>query len=265
MKFSDLMLDLATGDASPYDAYIEEAIGRINVSAAMFDANTKIMEAAEQNLSSELIQEAAEDCGLPTTYQEAKVVCCQACKEITATIPALCKAIAKKLKTQCTSRTKGFGAIVKGIGNKVVGSNKHIMSVKEADAFLDSYTDTMKAIETAFNSSTSLKGLTKGLVKATKMTKVVPVGSGEAAFNNKTAQKMGQILNAICEEAGKVDTMFGDLGHVNEICDGSSDADQAALMEAGKGLAEALKGLQASITSQFGDTLAAVGGALSEK
>jgi len=35
-KYKELMLDVGCGDASEYDAYIEQAIGKINVSNAIF-------------------------------------------------------------------------------------------------------------------------------------------------------------------------------------------------------------------------------------
>ena len=38
VKVSDIMLDLATGDASVHDAYIQEAMGQVKVSAAIYNA-----------------------------------------------------------------------------------------------------------------------------------------------------------------------------------------------------------------------------------
>ena len=44
MKVSDLMLDLATGDSSVHDAFIQEAAGKVAVSNAIFQAAYKISE-----------------------------------------------------------------------------------------------------------------------------------------------------------------------------------------------------------------------------
>lgn len=69
MKFSDLMLDYATGDACPQDAYIQEAMGQINVSKAMYDAAVEIMDLDRDEIS--YIQEAATAAGLPTGRKDA--------------------------------------------------------------------------------------------------------------------------------------------------------------------------------------------------
>lgn len=69
MKFSELMLDYATGDACPQDAYIQEALGQINVSAAIYESALEIMSADKNEIA--YIQEAATEAGLPTDRDEA--------------------------------------------------------------------------------------------------------------------------------------------------------------------------------------------------
>ena len=64
MKFKDLMLDLATGDASSNDPYIAEAVGQVRVASAYFEAATKINELLEDD-DLQVVQEVA-DAGLPT-------------------------------------------------------------------------------------------------------------------------------------------------------------------------------------------------------
>ena len=64
MKVSDLMLDIATGDASVHDAYIQEAVGKVNVSNAIFKAAHQMTELDSSEMR--YVQEAAENAGLPT-------------------------------------------------------------------------------------------------------------------------------------------------------------------------------------------------------
>ena len=70
IKVSDIMLDLETGDASPRDAYIQEAMGQVKVSAAYYDAAKKIA-CLEPSEMTEVIQEAATNNGLPTDRENA--------------------------------------------------------------------------------------------------------------------------------------------------------------------------------------------------
>ena len=70
MLFSELLLDLDTGDASMHDVHVKEAQGKINVSSAIFEYAAKL---AEQSENSAFIQEAAaaaEESGLPTSPAE---------------------------------------------------------------------------------------------------------------------------------------------------------------------------------------------------
>ena len=76
-KYSELMLDVACGDASDIDAYIEEAKGKINVSNAIFALECSIV---NDECDSMCIQEAAE-AGLPTDKEGATGVSCEAVKQ----------------------------------------------------------------------------------------------------------------------------------------------------------------------------------------
>lgn len=69
MKFSELMLDYATGDSCPQDAYIQEAKGQIDVSRAIYNASVNIMDLDRSEIR--YIQEAADEAGLPTDRREA--------------------------------------------------------------------------------------------------------------------------------------------------------------------------------------------------
>lgn len=69
MKVSDIMLDLATGDASVHDAYIQEAMGQVKVSAAIYDA-AKMIASLDDSERPQIVQEAA-DAGLPSDREGA--------------------------------------------------------------------------------------------------------------------------------------------------------------------------------------------------
>lgn len=63
---SDVMLDLATGDASQYDAFVQEAVGQVRVSAAYFNAGMNIASLSDSERT-EIVQESAfVDSGLPS-------------------------------------------------------------------------------------------------------------------------------------------------------------------------------------------------------
>lgn len=69
MKFTDLMLDYATGDACQQDAYIQEALGQINVSNAIYESALEIMDLDASEMK--YVQEAAMAAGLPTNRSDA--------------------------------------------------------------------------------------------------------------------------------------------------------------------------------------------------
>jgi len=69
MKVSDVLLDLATGDASKYDAYIQEAVGQVKVSAAIYDAAYQIAALNDKDRES-IVQEAAA-AGLPSDREQS--------------------------------------------------------------------------------------------------------------------------------------------------------------------------------------------------
>ena len=69
MKVSDILLDLATGDASVHDAYIQESMGQVKVSAAIYDA-AKMIASLDDSERTEIVQEAA-DAGLPSDREGA--------------------------------------------------------------------------------------------------------------------------------------------------------------------------------------------------
>lgn len=113
MKVSDLMLDLATGDASMHDVYIQEAYGKINVCSAVYQATSKIAELPKGEF--EIIQEAA-DAGLPTDAEGACTMSCEAVKESLGAFYDLISASAKAVKQSCEKDLKLFTTIGKKYG-----------------------------------------------------------------------------------------------------------------------------------------------------
>ena len=155
MKYSELMLDVACGDASEHDAYIESAIGKINVSYAIFALESKIAELPEDG-DFMCVQEAA-DAGLPSNKAEATAVSCEAVKQQLTAFYELINATAKKVRDACDKDMKlliafgkkngvalggNFEEFVNNLADKVSGAKfadkkflkgKH--AVKLAEAF----------------------------------------------------------------------------------------------------------------------------------
>lgn len=113
MKVSDIMLDMATGDASMDDAYIQEAVGKINVSSKIFDTAFKISELPSGDFL--CVQEAAAE-GMPTTAEGNKDLAIEAVgNEITALYDVILNT-AKKIKTSVEKDMKLLAAIGKKNG-----------------------------------------------------------------------------------------------------------------------------------------------------
>ena len=103
-KYTELMLDVACGDASEYDAYIEQAIGKINVSNAIFALESKIAELPEDG-DFMCIQEAA-DAGLPANKADATGASCEAVRQQVVAFYDLVLNTAKKVKEACDKDMK---------------------------------------------------------------------------------------------------------------------------------------------------------------
>ena len=114
MKFSDLMLDMATGDASMEDAYIQEAVGKINVSHAFFEASYKISELPEGE-DFMIVQEAA-DAGLPTDKGESAALANESVVQELGAFYDLIVSTAKKVKQSADKDFKALAGLGKGLG-----------------------------------------------------------------------------------------------------------------------------------------------------
>lgn len=119
VKVSDIMLDLATGDASVHDVYIQEAMGQVRVSAAIYNAAKQIAMVDDEDRC-DIVQECAE-AGLPSDRDGAIALACEAVeREIIGTCRHLYSESAK-IATNATKETsplKAISALAKSLGVK---------------------------------------------------------------------------------------------------------------------------------------------------
>ena len=193
MKYSELMLDVACGDASEHDAYIESAIGKINVSNAIFALESKIAELPEDG-DFMCVQEAA-DAGLPSNKAEATAVSCEAVKQQLVAFYELIVATAKKVKDATDKDMKlliafgkkngvalggNFEEFVNNLADKVSGakfSDKKFLKGKHAVKLAESYGKGMINLLAAYGLSVDTSdAIMSGIVgKANKASEVSTV------------------------------------------------------------------------------------------
>ena len=116
MKLTDLMLDMATGDASGHDVMIEYYMGKINVSNVVFEACAKV-EALDNAgaYDDNFIQEAA-DAGLPSENVGATAQANAAAGTSVEAFYDLVVAAARKLKESTGKDWKAIAALGKKMG-----------------------------------------------------------------------------------------------------------------------------------------------------
>jgi len=114
MKLKDLMLDLATGDASSNDPYIAEAAGQVNVASAYFEAASMINELAE-NDDLQVVQEVAK-AGLPTNEEGSATLGCTAVKKGMEGLFKVIRETADKVKKQAEKDMKCVLTVAKKYG-----------------------------------------------------------------------------------------------------------------------------------------------------
>lgn len=114
MKYSDLLLDFETGDASFEDMYVQEAVGKINVASAIFDNEYRIAETPE-GVNASYVQEAA-DAGLPATQDSAKSAATQAVGQQLIATYDLVLSSARKIKESTGKALKSIYTIGKSYG-----------------------------------------------------------------------------------------------------------------------------------------------------
>lgn len=119
MKFTDLMLDKATGDASGYDVIIEYDKGRVDVSNAVFEACCKVEALVDAGaFDNDFIQEAA-DAGLPADKSDAVAQASAAASTGVEAFYDLVVDTAKKIKEDVGKDWKAIAALAKKNGMPV--------------------------------------------------------------------------------------------------------------------------------------------------
>ena len=131
MKLSDLILDMNTGDASKHDAYIQEAVGKINVASAYFEVGHKLSQLpVDSNGKYYIVQEAAAEEGLPTTPEGGAALANQSIKESLKAFYDLIVQTAKKVKQAAEKDMKVVIAIGKKYGISATGADFNEQFVK---------------------------------------------------------------------------------------------------------------------------------------
>lgn len=166
IKVEDIMLDLATGDASHYDAYIQEAMGQVNVSAAIYEAAYEI---AESNGEMDtVVQEACIEAGLPTNKEDAIELVYESCsRELIGTQRHLYTEMAKfdERASKPTTPYGAMNAVAKelGCGMKLDGSLEYCMEYAMATVPKGSLT--LKS-GTKFVKGTAMEEMTSNAIQA---------------------------------------------------------------------------------------------------
>ena len=120
MTITELMLDIASGDASEDDVHVQECLGHINISARQFAAAYSISEYPDDLPS--IIVEAAENAKLPTDKDEAKEVANTAVIQELSAFYNLMIATAKKVRASTERELRAYIALGKKYG---INFDKH--------------------------------------------------------------------------------------------------------------------------------------------
>lgn len=120
MLFSDIMLDLDTGDASMHDVHVKEAMGKVNVSTAIFEYAELL---AEMDPRESYVQEAAAE-GLPTDPGDASKLATDATAQSLGAFYDVLVSNAKKVKQAAERDMKALIGLSKkyGVGSPDGGS-----------------------------------------------------------------------------------------------------------------------------------------------
>lgn len=170
IKISDILLDLGSGDASVHDAYIQEAVGQVNVSAAIFEYACGVADMDDSERET-IVQEAA-NAGLPSDQDQAVELAYECVSN------ALCStfrhiysesALVQEAFTGSTSPMKAIIAFAKKFGvkdtdltggrdqaNKIAEAlcSKRQFKVKGGEAFIKP--DAIKKLTSRYINGTSL-------------------------------------------------------------------------------------------------------------
>jgi hypothetical protein len=145
MTVTELMLDIASGDASEHDVHIQECLGHINISAREFAAAYSISEYPDDLPS--IIVEAAANAKLPTDKGEAKEVANTAVIQGLSAFYNLMIATAKKVRAATERELRAYAALGKKYGinfdkhNFLTGFLNPLCSAVEKDGLLGKLDD----------------------------------------------------------------------------------------------------------------------------
>ena len=114
MLFSEILLDLDTGDASMHDVYAKEAAGKINVASAIFEYASKLAEMPENSTFVQEAAEAAEEAGLPTKPEQGPGLATEA---VAQELIAFYNVVVENAKKVKTAADRDMKAII-GLGKK---------------------------------------------------------------------------------------------------------------------------------------------------
>lgn len=169
MKVSDIMLDLATGDASVHDAYIQEAMGQVNVSAAIYDA-AKMIASLDDSERTQIVQEAA-DAGLPSDREGAiELVYESVAHELIGTARHLYAESAKMDETasKATTPLAAVNALAKACGVKTTLNGTKEYAGELATAVVKNKDIDLKG-GAKFCKAATAKKLTRNLIQGTAL------------------------------------------------------------------------------------------------
>ena len=130
IKFSDVLLDLDTGDASMHDVHVKEAVGKVNVSSAIFEYASKLADCPENSAFIQEAADAAEEAGLPTSPAEGKGLATAAVSQELIGFYDVVVENAKKVKSAADRDMKAIVGLGKkyGISTSAASSGNFMIS-----------------------------------------------------------------------------------------------------------------------------------------
>lgn len=153
MKFSEMMLNFATGDACQQDAYIQQSLGQINVSKSFYEAAVEIISLDADEMK--YVQEAVAEAGLPSDRQEALVLAQEAYTRACKGLVDLVQRTNSKLAESADNNWKVIcgAAKITGVSNEDMNSG--------LDTFAESFANNVAA-KAAHDGTEMSKGFKDG-------------------------------------------------------------------------------------------------------
>jgi hypothetical protein len=204
MKVSDIMLDLETGDASVHDAYVQESVGQVKVSAAIYDAASKIASLSASEMT-EVIQEAATNAGLPTDRENAIALMYEAAEnELKATCRHLYQemAIFQEAADKATSPLAGLNKLGKVCGVKSSLDGSKAYAGEFAQAVMKNKDLNLKG-GAKFLKAASAKSASRALINAAvQLANAVGIDCEPLCGDDTVASVVPALKNCKCKKDG---------------------------------------------------------------